>query len=157
MTGVRNSLRRTVCGLATAVLVMAVSLGGVNADPAADAMARLNELSQQAVQSREAVTAAQRDADARLAEQAAAADRHRADLAALEVANSQMVPHQAAVDRIAAMNYTSGSDGQFTAVLTAASPQQLLDQLSLQRTVGAGIADQLKAFRSARELSLIHI
>jgi len=51
-----------MCGLATAVLVLAMSMGDVNADPAADALSRLNELSQQAVQSREAVTAAQRDA-----------------------------------------------------------------------------------------------
>jgi len=57
-TGVRHSLRRTMCGLATAVLVLAMSMGDVNADPAADALSRLNELSQQAVQSREAVTAA---------------------------------------------------------------------------------------------------
>jgi hypothetical protein len=126
-------------------------MGDVRADPAVDALSRLNELSRQAVQSREAVTAAQRDADARRAEQAAAADRHRADLTALEVANSQLAPHQAAADRVAAMNYTSGSDGQFAAVLTATSPQQLIDQLSLQRTVTAGIADQLKAFQSARE------
>ena len=37
------------------------------------------------------------------------------------------------------------------AVLTAGSPQQLIDQLSLQRTVAAETADQLKAFRSASE------
>ena len=132
-------------------MAMGMPLGGVMADPAADALARLNELSQQAVQTREAVTAAQRDADARAAEQTAAVDRHRADLAALEAANSELEPRQAAVDRIAAMNYMSGRDGQFAAVLTAASPQQLIDQLSMQRTMGAGIADQLKAFQSARE------
>jgi hypothetical protein len=132
-------------------MVVAMPMGDVYADPAADALSRLNELSQQAVQSREAVTAAQADADARLAEQAAAVDRHRADLAALEAANSQLEPLQAAVDRIAAMNYMSGRDGQFAAVLTAPSPQHLIDQLSLQRTVGAGFADQLAAFHSARE------
>jgi hypothetical protein len=137
--------------LTTAVLVVAMAMGDVKADPAADALSTLNDLSQQAVQSREAVTAAQRDADARLAEQAAAVDRHRGDLAALELANSQLEPHQAAVDRIAAMNYVSGRSGELAAVLTVASPQQLIDQLSLQRTVGAGIADQLEAFRSARE------
>ena len=76
---------------------MAIAVTGeVNADPAADAMAKLDELSQQAVQTREAVTAAQRDVDARLAEQAAAADRHRADLTALEAANTALAPHQAA-------------------------------------------------------------
>jgi peptidoglycan DL-endopeptidase CwlO len=151
VTGVRHSLRRTVCGLATAILVLAISMGDGKADPAADALSRLNELSQQAVQTREAVTAAQRDADAKLAEQVAAVDRHRADLVALELANSQLEPYQAAVDRVAAMNYMSGREGEFAAVLTASSPQQLIDQLSMQRTVGAGIADQLEAFQSARE------
>lgn len=151
MTGVRRPLRRTVCGLATAVVALSVSMGDVKADPAADALSRLNELSQQAVQTREAVTAAQRDADAKVAEQAVADARHRADLAALDVANSQLEPYQAAVDRIAAMNYMNGRNGQFAAVLTAASPQQLIDQLSIQQTVGAGIADQLEAFQSARE------
>lgn len=130
---------------------MAMPMGNVNADPAADALSELNELSQRAVQSREAVTAAQREADATLAAQAAAVDRHRADMAALELANSQLKPYQTAVDKIAAMNYMSGRDGQFAAVLTAASPQQLIDQLSVQRTVGAGIADQMKAYQSARE------
>jgi hypothetical protein len=149
--GVRHSLRRALCSLAIAVLVLVMSMGDVKADPAVDAFSRLNELSQQAVQSREAVTAAQRDADARLAEQTAANDRHRADLAALDVANSQLAPYQTAVDRVAAMTYMGGRNDQFAAVLTAASPQQLIDQLSLQRSVAAGIADQMAAFQSARE------
>ena len=132
---VRHSLRRAVCGLAATVTGPgAVDGGRVKADPAADALSKLNELSQQAVQTREAVTAAQRDADARLAAQTAADDRHRADLAALEAANAQLQPYQAAVDRVAAMDYMSGRTGQLAAVLTAGSPQQLIDQLSLQRT-----------------------
>ncbi|MCT7661331.1 coiled-coil domain-containing protein [Mycobacterium deserti] len=150
MTRWRHSLRRTAYGSAAAVLMLALSMGVVTADPAADALARLNELSSQAVQTREAVTVAQRDSDAKLAEQAAAVDRHRADLAALEVATAQLQPYQTAVDRIAAMNYMSGRDGQAAALLTAASPQQLIDQLSMQRTVGAGMADQLAAFHSVR-------
>lgn len=151
MTAVRRSLRRTTCGLVAGLLVAIAVTGEVNADPAADALAKLDELSRQAVQSREAVTAAQRDVDARLAEQAAAADRHRADLTVLEAANTALAPHQAALDRVAVMNYTSGGNGQFAAVLTATSPQQLIDQLSLQRAVAAGIADQVADFRSARE------
>ncbi|BDX33929.1 glycoside hydrolase [Mycobacterium antarcticum] len=151
VTGVRHSLRRTVFGLAIAVLVLVSSVVDVRADPAADALSRLEALSQQAVQSREAVTAAQRDADARLVEEAAAVGRHRADQAALEAANSALAPHQAAVDRIAAMTYTSGGSGQWAAVLTAASPQQLIDQLSLHRMVSSRAAEQLAAFRSASD------
>lgn len=147
----RNSLRRTAGGFAAAVLVLTTSLvADVQADPAADALARLNELSRQALQSREAVTLAQRDADARLAAQTAAEDRHRADLGALDTVNSQLAPHQAAADRVAAMTYVSGHTGQWAALLTARSPQQLIDQLSLQRAVAAITADQLKAFQVAR-------
>ena len=58
MSRVRHSLRRTAGGFAAAVLVLAMSIAGdVKADPAADALSRLNELSRQAVQTREAVTA----------------------------------------------------------------------------------------------------
>ncbi|KUI05291.1 glycoside hydrolase [Mycolicibacterium acapulense] len=151
MTGMRHSLRRTVCGAATAVLVLVASIGAVNADPADDALAKLNELSAQALQTREAVTAAQRDVDSKLADQKAAEDRHRADLDALATANAQLAPYQAAVDRIAAMDYMSGRNGQAAALLTASSPQQLIDKLSLQRVVGATLADQMKAFHAAHE------
>lgn len=151
MTGVRHLLRGAVCGLATAALVMATPMEASQADPADDALTRLNELSQQAVQSREAVTAAQRDADAKQVEQTAADDRHRADLAALDSANTELKPFQAAVDRLAAMSYMSGGESQLTAVLTAPSPQHLIDRLSLQRVVDATTADQMKAYRATRE------
>ncbi|UNB52613.1 glycoside hydrolase [Mycolicibacterium sp. YH-1] len=150
MTRVRHSLRRTVCGSAAAVLVLAMSMSDVKADPAADALSRLNELSRQAVQSREAVTTAQRDVDARLAAQTEAENRHRVDLGALEVANAQLQPYQAAADRLAAMTYMSGGNGQMAAVLTASSPQQLIDHLSLQRVVAAETAAQMKAFQTTR-------
>ena len=47
--------------------------------------------------------------------------------------------------------YISGRTGEWAAVLTAGSPQQLIDQLSLQRAVAAETADQMKAFQAARE------
>ena len=148
----RHSLRRTAGVLAAVVTVLATSLvGDVKADPAADALVKLDELSRQALQSREAVTLAQRDADAKLAAQTAADDRHRADMAVLDAANAQLAPHQAAADRVAAMTYVSGRTGQWSALLTASSPQQMIDQMSLQRGVAAVTADQLKAFRAARE------
>lgn len=151
MGQLRYLLRRTVCGSVAAVVVLTTSMGDVKADPAADAMVRLNELSSQALKSREAVTAAQRDVDARLAAQTEAEARHRTDLDALEVANRQLQPHQAAVNRVAAMTYMSGRSDQLAAVLTAASPQQLIDQLSLQRMVAAQTADQMKAFQFGRD------
>lgn len=151
MTAVRQLLRRAASGSAAAVLVLAISMGDVRADPAADALSKLNDLSAQALQTREAVTAAQRDADARLAEQTAAEDRHRADLAALDAANAKLAPLQDVANRVASMTYMSGRDGPMAAVLTAASPQQLIDRLSLQRVVAATTADQMKEYRSTRE------
>lgn len=103
------------------------------------------------MQTREAVTAAQHDADARLAAQTAAEDRHRADLEALAAANAQLAPYQAAVDRVAAMTYMSGRDGQMAAVLTASSPQRLIDRLALQRVIERTTAEQMKGYRAGRE------
>jgi hypothetical protein len=152
MSWVRHSLRRTAGAFAAGVLVLAISIAGdVNADPAADALARLDELSSQAIQTREAVTQAQRDAEDTLTAQTTAENRHRADLAVLDAANSQLAFHQAAADKVAAMTYVSGRTGQLASLLTADSPQQLIDQLSLQRAVAARAADQMKAFRAARE------
>jgi peptidoglycan DL-endopeptidase CwlO len=152
MSRVRHSLRRTACGFAAGVLVLTMSIAGdVKADPAADALAKLDELSSQAIQTREAVTLAQRDAEDRLAAKTAAEDRHRADLVALDAANYQLAANQAAADQVAAMTYISGRTGQMAAVLTAGSPQELIDQLSVQRVVTAQVADRMKAFQAARE------
>jgi len=148
----RHSLRRTVISSMVAVVVLVMSIAGdVTADPAADALAKLNELSRQALDGRNAVTLAQRDVDATLAAQNSAEDRRRADLAALDAANVELAPYQAAVDQIAAMTYAMGGASQWEAVLTASSPQQLIDQLSLRREVAALKADQLKAFKVVRE------
>lgn len=125
--------------------------GGVAADPASDALARLDELSRQAVQAREAVTEAQRDAEDKAAAQGQAEDRHRKDLAALDAANSQLASRQAAADKVMAMTYVSGRTGQWAALLSAGSPQQLIDQLSIQRAVTAETTAQVKAFQSARK------
>ncbi len=151
MSRVRQSVRRTAGFLAAAVLVLGIPIAGdVRADPASDALSRLDELSRQALQSREAVTVAQRDADDKLAAQTAAEDRHRAESAALDAANSQLAVRQAAADKMAATTYVNGRTGQLAALMTAGSPQQLIDQLSLQRIVVAQTADQMKAFQAAR-------
>jgi peptidoglycan DL-endopeptidase CwlO len=140
--------RRTV--VATAVLAVAMA-ADVKADPTADALAELNELSKQAVQTREAVTNAQRDADVTLAAQTEAENRHRDDQAALDAANAELAPYQAAVDRLAAMTYMTGVNSQFAAVLTAGSPQQLIDRMSLNRVIAGVTADQMKAVSAGRD------
>ncbi|MEN4475447.1 glycoside hydrolase [Mycolicibacterium cosmeticum] len=151
MTGIRDRIRRRMFGAGSALLVTAAAMGAAHAEPADDALAKLDELSAQAVRSREAVTTAQRDADAAQAQQAVAEDRQRADLTALEAADTQLAPHQRAVDRLAAMTYMGGGHSQLTAALTASSPQRLIDGLSLQHTMEATATDQLRAYREPRE------
>ncbi|BBY64041.1 coiled-coil domain-containing protein [Mycolicibacterium helvum] len=148
----RHTLRRTAVSVATGAAVLAASIvQNVWADPASDALAELNKLSREAVQTREAVSAAQRDVDGRLADQTAAEERHLADLAAVGAANAELEPYQAAVDRLAAITYMSGGTGQFVAVLTATSPQDLIDRLSLHNAIAGMTADQMRALRAARD------
>ncbi len=74
--------------------------GNVSADPATDALARLNELSRTAEQTTEAMHSAQLDLDAKLAAQKKdAEDRKAADEAALEAAKAELIKYQGASTR----------------------------------------------------------
>lgn len=125
--------------------------GNVSADPAADALARLNELSRKAEQTTEAMHSAQLDLDAKLAAQHAAETRKAADEAALESAKGELVTYQAAVDKVAAAMYMGGRPDGVSAVLTADSPQQLIDQLAVERAMATEITDRMRAFQRANE------
>ncbi|TQK29947.1 hypothetical protein FBY28_2958 [Arthrobacter sp. SLBN-53] len=142
--------------LVTGVSALSVSsVGVVNADPAADALAKLEELSSQALKTREAVTVAQRDADTKLAEQVAADARQRADAEILAAAQARLAPVQAAADRVAVMTYTSGRTGQLQWLMTASSPQQLIDNMSLQQAVATHSADRMADLRAVREQAAV--
>ena len=67
----------------------------MQADPADDALAKLNELSRQAEQTTEAMHSAQLDLNNKLAVQQAAEAKHAADVAAVETAKSQLATFQA--------------------------------------------------------------
>ncbi|WP_216847702.1 hypothetical protein [Arthrobacter sp. SLBN-53] len=161
ITLVRRKLWRTVSMSVAAALVTGVSalsvssVGVVNADPAADALAKLEELSSQALKTREAVTVAQRDADTKLAEQVAADARQRADAEILAAAQARLAPVQAAADRVAVMTYTSGRTGQLQWLMTASSPQQLIDNMSLQQAVATHSADRMADLRAVREQAAV--
>ena len=79
------------------------------ADPAQDAQAKLNELSQQAEQLTESMHSAQIDLDKKVEIQVQADRRHTSDVAALEAARSQLATYQGAVDKLAASVYMGGS------------------------------------------------
>jgi peptidoglycan DL-endopeptidase CwlO len=125
----------------------AVVTAHVQADPADDALAKLNELSRQAEQTTEAMHAAQLDLNKKLAAQQAADAKHAADVAAGESAKAQLATFQSAVDKFAAAQYMGGRTDGMDAMLTASSPQGLIDQLAVQRVMAAEMSAQMKGYR----------
>jgi cell wall-associated NlpC family hydrolase len=119
----------------------------VQADPADDSLAKLNELSRQAEQTTEAMHSAQLDLTNKLAVQQTAEAKHAADAAAAESAKSQLATFQNAVDKVAAAQYMGGRPDGLDAMLTATSPQGLIDQLSVQRVMASEMSAQMKSYR----------
>ena len=125
----------------------AVVAGHVQADPADDALAKLNALSRQAEQTTEAMHSAQLDLNNKLAVQQSADAKHAADAAAVESAKSQLATFQSSVDKLAAAQYMGGRTDGLDAMLTATSPQGLIDQLAVQRVMAAEMSAQMKSYR----------
>ncbi|WP_408066408.1 peptidoglycan hydrolase RipC [[Mycobacterium] nativiensis] len=147
---------RPALGVATGTLVgvtalTSVLLGSVQADPADDALAKLSELSRQAEQTTEAMHTAQLNLDEKLAAQQAADRTHADDQAALGAARDQLSTYRSAVNRFAATTYMGGRVGGMDAILTAESPQQLIDKLAVQRVVASDLSVQMDRFRVASE------
>ncbi len=139
---------RPIAGaIAGLILLAGVVTGTVSADPADDALAKLNELSRQAEQTTEAMHSAQLDLNNKLAAQQAAEQKHAADVAAADKARSELATFQTAVDRVAAAQYMGGRPAGLDAILTASSPQGLIDQLSVQRVMAAEMSAQMKSYR----------
>ena len=128
-----------------------IVVGDVNADPATDALTRLNELSRKAEQTTEAMHTAQLDLDAKLATQKATEAREAADEAALESAKAGLTKYQGAVDEVAATMYMGGRPDGVSAMLTADSPQQLIDQLAFEQAMATEMTDRMRAFQKANE------
>ena len=133
--------------IAGLIFLGAILAGSVQADPADDALAKLNELSRQAEQTTEAMHSAQLDLNNKLAVQQAADAKHAADLTAVESAKSQLATFQTSVDKVAAAQYMGGRPDGLDAMLTATSPQGLIDQLSVQRVMAAEMSAQMKSYR----------
>ncbi|MEO3759085.1 peptidoglycan hydrolase RipC [Mycobacterium sp. B14F4] len=136
-------------------LLVGLFTGSVQADPADDALAKLNELSRQAEQTTEAMHSAQLDLENKLAIQRTADAKHAADVAAADAARAQLANFQNAVDKVAAAQYMGGRTDGLDAMLTAGSPQGLIDQLSVQRVMAAEMSAQMKSYREiGREAAL---
>ncbi len=123
----------------------------VAADPAEDALAKLNQLSRQAEQTTEAMHSAQLDLNAKLAAQRAADKKLADDQAAAAAAKARLGTFQTAVNKLAAATYMGGRTDGMNAFMTAESPQQLIDKMAMQRVLGTEIAVQMTNYRAAGE------
>ena len=140
--------RRPVIGVIAGLTVFgSILAANVQADPADDALAKLNELSRQAEQTTEAMHSAQLDLNNKLAVQQAADAKHAEDVSAVEAAKSKLATFQTSVDKLAAAQYMGGRTDSLDAMLTATSPQGLIDQLSVQRVMAAEMSAQMKSYR----------
>ncbi len=117
------------------------------ADPAADAMAKLNDLSRQAEQATEAMHTAQLDLNQKLDVQAAADKQLTQAQADVSVAQTQLTSFQTSVDRVAAATYMGGRTDGMAAILTAESPQGLIDKLAIQRVMATQMSAQMTNYR----------
>jgi cell wall-associated NlpC family hydrolase len=123
----------------------------VQADPADDALAKLNELSRQAERTTEAMHSAQLDLNNKLVVQRDADAKHAADVAAADAAKAQLATFQSAVDRFAAAQYMGGRTDGMSAMMTATSPKHLIDQLAVQRVMATEMSAQMASYRSIGE------
>jgi peptidoglycan DL-endopeptidase CwlO len=122
-----------------------------SADPAEDALAKLNQLSRQAEQTTEAMHSAQIDLSQKLAAQQAAEKKHSDDQAAVDSAKARLAAFQGAVNKLAAAQYMGGRVDGMEAMLTAGSPQGLIDKLAVQRLMAIQMRTQMANYRVAGE------
>jgi peptidoglycan DL-endopeptidase CwlO len=145
-------IRRSTIGLVASVaLLSGVVASNSVADPAEDALAKLNELSRQAEQTTEAMHTAQLDLGVKLAAQQAADKKHADDEAAADAAKARLATYQSAVNKLAAATYMGARTDGLNAILTAESPQLVIERLAVQRVLSAQMATQMVSFRAAGE------
>ncbi len=94
---------------------------------------------------------AQLDLNNKLAAQENAEKKHADDAAAVDQAKSQLATFQTSVNKVAAAQYMGGRTSGVDAILTAGSPQQLIEQLAVQRVMATEMSAQMKSFRSVGE------
>jgi cell wall-associated NlpC family hydrolase len=147
----RGLKRPAIYAITALTLFGGILAGNVQADPAADALAKLNELSRQAERTTEAMHSAQLDLNNKLAAQTAAEAKQSADQAAVDTATAELATFQSSVDEFAAAQYMGGRTSGMDAMLTADSPQRLIDQLSVQRVMASEMRVQMNSYRTVSD------
>jgi hypothetical protein len=129
------------------VTFLGLAGGTANAEPSHDSVASLDDLARQSDELANTINAAQQDLDRKLQLVAEADNKQANDLAALDAAKAQLATYQGAVNNLAAAVYMGGRTDVQTAILTAASPTNLIDKLSIQQVMAIEMAEQMKSHR----------
>ncbi len=146
------AVSKQVAGAVVALCALSAACGGAAyAEPAHDTVTEIKDLSRQAEELSGAIQSAKVDLDKKLQLLAEADTRHAADLVALDAAKAELAVHQSAVDKLAAAVYVGGTRGSFTGLLSAPSPQILIDKLAFQRLMTTEMSDQLQAVRQVNQ------
>lgn len=90
---------------------------------------------------------AQLDLDKKLQAENVADKRHTDDVTAADSAKAQLATYQGAVDKFAAAVYMGGRTDGLNAILTAESPQGLIDKMAVQRVMATEMAAQMQSYR----------
>ena len=147
---IARALTRSAIGVIAGLTVLSgVCAANVLADPADDSMAKLSELSRQAEQTTEAMHSAQLDLNQKVAAQQAADKKHSDDQAAVDATKARLASFQIAVNKLAAATYMGGRVDGMEAMLTADSPQGLIDKLAVQRVMATQMRTQMADFKTA--------
>lgn len=148
----RCGVRKQLVGVVAGMTAISAVWGGIAyADPAQDAVSNLTELSQQVEQLAGTLHAAQVDLDNKLQLLGQADRKHTDDLAALNAAQAELAGYQATADKLAAAVYMGGRTDGLHAILTAASPKSLIDQLAIQRSIAIEASAQMQGYRRAEQ------
>jgi len=148
----RFGVSKPLAGVIVGLTALVVGWGGAAyADPEQDSVAKFNELSRQAEQLSQTIRNAQPDLDKKLQLLREADQKQADDLAALQATEVQLATYQGAVDQFAAAVYMGGQVDDFNAILTAASPANLIDKLAIERVVGAEMAGHLHGLRRVNQ------
>ncbi|MFY2858415.1 peptidoglycan hydrolase RipC [Mycobacterium sp. THU-M104] len=147
----RGLTRGLVGTLAGFTVLSGVFAANVAADPAQDALAKLTELSRRAERTTEAMHSAQLDLNDKVAAERAAEQKHAGDQVAVDAAKARLAGFHKAVDKLAAATYMGGRVDGMEAMLTAGSPQGLIDKLSMQRLMATQMTNQMASYRFAGE------
>ncbi|MEI7914677.1 MAG: hypothetical protein WCH82_08000 [Mycobacteriaceae bacterium] len=145
------TLPLTTVALTGLMVFSAAWAGSADAEPAHGSSVDLNDLSQQAQQLTDSMRTAQQDYDRRLQLLGEADRKHDADLVALDAAKAELAGYQGSVDKVAAAVYMGGYTGDITAILTAASPTSLIDNLAVQRSMVTEMTGKVQGLRRVSE------